>query len=49
MIWLSKDQIIYLHQQLIKESGGIDGLRDENLLSSSLLSPLQTEFFPNNY
>ena len=42
MIWLSEEQIIYLHTQLIRATGGLDGLRDKNLLQSAILSPLQT-------
>ena len=42
MIWLSRDQIVYLHSELIKATGGQDGLRDDNLLRSALLSPMQT-------
>ncbi len=51
MIWLSRDQVIYLHSELIKATGGSDGLRDDNLLQSALLSPMQTynsvELFPS--
>lgn len=50
MIWLSDEQIKYLHSELIKATGGLDGLRDDNLLHAALLSPLQTyssvELFP---
>lgn len=48
---LTKKQIILLHRQLINETGGSDGIRDEGLLESALLSPLQTfdgaELFPS--
>ena len=50
MIWLSDRQIKYLHSELIKVTGGLDGLRDDNLLQAALLSPLPTyglvELFP---
>lgn len=50
MIWLSKEQILYLHTELIQATGGLDGLRDDNLLQSALASPMQTyddtELFP---
>ncbi|MGN0805719.1 MAG: type II toxin-antitoxin system death-on-curing family toxin [Candidatus Coproplasma sp.] len=50
MIWLTKEQVIYLHSELIASTGGHDGLRDDNLLQSALLSPMQTydskELFP---
>lgn len=51
MIWLSFEQILYLHSELIEATGGSDGLRDENLLRSALLAPMQTynevELFPS--
>lgn len=31
MIWLSDKQIKYLHSELIKATGGSDGIRDDNL------------------
>ncbi len=50
MIWITKEQILYLHSELINYTGGLDGLRDDNLLQSALLSPIQTydskELFP---
>lgn len=42
MICLSKKQILMLHSQLIKETGGIDGIRDEGLLESALNAPFQS-------
>lgn len=36
-----KEQIILLHEQLIKETGGINGLRDEALLDSAVNAPFQ--------
>ena len=51
MIWLSEHQVLYLHSELVKATGGSDGLRDDNLLQSALLSPMQTyssvELFPS--
>ena len=35
MIVISKEQIIDLHKQLIEETGGSHGLRDEGLLDSA--------------
>lgn len=32
MITLSKEQVILLHAQLIAETGGSEGVRDEGLL-----------------
>jgi len=42
MILISKEQVLKIHTSLIKETGGIDGIRDENLLESALNSPFQT-------
>ncbi|WP_298739156.1 type II toxin-antitoxin system death-on-curing family toxin [uncultured Treponema sp.] len=42
MILISKEQVLKIHTSLIKETGGIDGIRDENLLDSALNSPFQT-------
>lgn len=42
MIVLSKEQILFLHSQLISETGGIDGIRDEGLLDSALSAPFQS-------
>ena len=38
---LSKEQILMLHSQLIKQTGGIDGVRDFNLLESAIEAPFQ--------
>ncbi len=51
MIKLTKEQVILLHTQLIQETGGSDGIRDEALLESALYAPFQsyggTESFPS--
>ena len=39
---LSKNQVTALHSALIREFGGIDGIRDEGLLGSALAAPFQT-------
>lgn len=36
MIKLTKEQVLLLHSDLIKETGGTDGIRDNNLLESAL-------------
>ncbi|HCI60293.1 MAG TPA: type II toxin-antitoxin system death-on-curing family toxin [Ruminococcus sp.] len=41
MIILSKEQIIFMHKQLIDETGGFDGVRDEALLDSAINAPFQ--------
>lgn len=43
---LIKEQILILHSMAIKQSGGLDGLRDDGLLDMALNSPFQT--FENN-
>ena len=42
MIFFESEQVIKLHSSLIAKTGGMDGIRDENLLDSALKSPFQT-------
>ena len=42
MIRLCKSQILLIHDQLISETGGSSGLRDEGMLDSALNAPFQT-------
>ncbi|MDL2302174.1 type II toxin-antitoxin system death-on-curing family toxin [Lachnospiraceae bacterium OttesenSCG-928-D06] len=42
MINLSKEQMITIYSKLIKQTGGLDGVRDENLLDSAINAPFQT-------
>ena len=42
MIVLSREQVIALHTQLISETGGLDGIRDDCLLESALNAPFQS-------
>lgn len=42
MIRLSKRQVIFLHEQLIAETGGTSGLRDDGMLESALNAPFLT-------
>jgi death-on-curing protein len=53
MIVLSKEQILVLHEQLIEETGGSSGLKDEGPLESALSSPFQSfdgkDLFPSVY
>lgn len=39
---LSKKQILLLHSQLIKQTGGSDGVRDDHLLESAIETPFQS-------
>lgn len=51
MIRLTRKQVLMLHDQLIKETGGCDGIRDNGLLDSALESPFQSfgevELYPS--
>jgi death-on-curing protein len=51
MIKLSKEQILMLHSMAIKQSGGLDGVRDNGLLDMALHAPFQTfestELYPS--
>lgn len=42
MKYPSKEQIVFLHQELIRTSGGLNGIRDEGVLDSAVFSPLQS-------
>lgn len=39
---LNREQIIRLHEMLLKETGGVPGIRDISLLESAINSPFQT-------
>ena len=39
---LSKQQVLFLHTQMLQASGGSDGIRDDGLLDSALHAPFQT-------
>ena len=51
MILLNKEQIKYLHNKMIRETGGSNGIRDEGLLDSALSAPFQSfggmELYPS--
>lgn len=40
--FLSKEDVIFLHSELINIFGGSDGIRDEAMLDSAINTPLQT-------
>lgn len=48
---LSKEQILMLHSMLIKQSGGLDSVRDNGLLDMAMHAPFQTfestELYPS--
>lgn len=37
---LTRAQILALHREIIRETGGTDGLRDEGLLDSAINAPI---------
>lgn len=41
MIWITKEHIILLHSDLIASNCGLDGVRDDGMLQSARLAPLQ--------
>lgn len=51
MIKLTKKQILMLHSQLVQQTGGDAGVRDEGLLESALGTPFQSfggeELYPS--
>ena len=51
MIVLSKEQVLKLHANLIKATGGSDGIRDEGMLDMALNNPFQSfdgkELYPS--
>ena len=51
MNYFSNEQIVKIHSSLITKTGGIDGIREYNLLDSSLKSIFQTfdgkELYPS--
>ena len=52
MIWITADDVIALHSRVIEKSGGLDGLRDRDILESAISAPLQSfggkELFPTD-
>ena len=51
MIFFEYEKVVKLHSSLIAKTGGMDGIRDQNLLDSALKSPFQTfdgnELYPD--
>lgn len=42
MIFFEFEQVTRIHSSLIAKTGGVDGIRDKNLLDSALKVPFQT-------
>lgn len=53
MIWLSKEQVLMMHAQLVEATGGSPGMRDEAMLDSALSNPFQSfggeDLYPSLY
>lgn len=49
MIHLSDEQVIEIHDLLIKKIGGLSGIRDKRLLESALAMPLTNVFGEERY
>ena len=47
MLFLYKTEVIEIHKKLIKEFGGIHGLRDEGALESALASAENRAYYEN--
>ena len=51
MIVLSTQKVMQLHQFLMQETGGLDGIRDEGLFDSAVQGPFATfggqELYPS--
>ena len=51
MIWVNAEDVIAIHSQIIKKSGGSDGLRDRAGLEAAIDAPLQSfggvDFYPS--
>lgn len=49
MIYISVEQVIKIHDDLIKELGGMPGIRDKGLLESAVTSPMMSCFGEEMY
>jgi len=47
MQFLNKGDILLFHERALQEHGGTPGLRDEGLLDSALMAPLQRQHYEN--
>lgn len=52
MIWITAEDVIAIHSRVIEKIGGLDGLRDRDILESAISAPLQSfggkELFPTD-
>ena len=42
MIWVTTEDVITIHDRIIRKTGGLDGLRDRAALEAAIAAPLQT-------
>jgi len=49
MIYLTLEEVIHLHDEIIKETGGLKGIRDQGLLESALFAPQMALFGSEQY
>ncbi len=46
--WISKEQVLYIHSETIRDKGGTSGIRDEGLLDSALARPQNHHAYGEN-
>lgn len=46
--WLNTEHVLAIHADLIRETGGVDGIRDRSLLESALSRPQNLFFYEQN-
>jgi death-on-curing protein len=47
LVWILKDFVLSLHEELLSEHGGAPGIRDEGLLDSALARPQNIHSYGN--
>ena len=47
LVWILKDFVLSLHEELLSEHGGAPGIRDEGLLDSALARPQNIHSYDN--
>lgn len=52
MIWVSAEDVLLIHERIIRTTGGLSGLRDRAALEAAVAAPLQSfggqELFPTD-
>jgi death on curing protein len=49
ILYLTADQVKWMHDELIREFGGLEGVRSEHLLASAVFQPRQSAFGEDAY